>query len=190
MGSFRGFNMKKSHKIFFTISVILNLVLMGVIAGHAMKKAHEMPWFELRETLAPQTQELMKNMFEAKKDIIRSHWHTLKEKKKALSAVVTAEQFDENAFNIAMQDWQAFNTQVTEGKKGSLSTLLKQLPQEERMKLSEHVVRILIGEKERGHAGHKGDMRKRIEEWREGKKPAREEVKPDLNLGETMPESK
>lgn len=159
--------MKKSHKIIFTISVILNLVLMGVIGGHVAKKAREMPWFELKETLSPQTQELMKNMFEAKKDIIKSNWHTLKEKKKVLVGVVTAEQFDEQAFDAAMQDWQAFNAKVTEGKKGSLSALLKQLPQEERIKLSEHVVQILIGEKDRGK-GRRGDMRKRMEDNKDG----------------------
>lgn len=181
--------MKKTHKVLFTISIILNLALMGVIGGHAMKRAQDMPWFELKDKLSPQTQELMKNMFEGKKDVIFKNWQTLKEKKKKLEEVITAEQFDENAFDAAMQDWQAFNSQVTEGKKLSFKVLLKQLPQEERIKLAEHLVQVLLGTKERGK-GRKVEMKKRFEEWRSGQKNHPEVDGDGENLANKKTESK
>lgn len=178
--------MKKSHKILFTLSVALNLALIGTIAGHqAGRWRQDAPWQEIQKGLAPQTQEIMRKMFEEKREKIKANWMEMREKKKNMEAILSAPQFDAQAFDVAVQDWQAFNAQVTQSKMETFKTIMGQLPQEERAKLAEKFVKVLTGARDR-RGGREGEK----SHWKqEGKilpeAPLRKDEIPSENKGES-----
>lgn len=149
--------MKKSHKILFTLSIVLNLALTGVVAGHVVKRWRDAPWQEVQKDLSPQTRDLMRKMFMEKREKIKSNWKEMGEKKKAMEVILSAPEFDAQAFDTAVQDWQMFNSHVTQGKMEFFKSVMTQLPQEERIKLAEKFVKILTGTHDRKEGREGGD---------------------------------
>lgn len=145
--------MRKSHKILFTLSVVLNLVLLGVVGGHMAKRYHDTPWNEMKETLAPQTRDLLKASFEGKREKIHALMREMREKKKNMEAIFSAPEFDVAAFDAAVADWQEFNKNTTQGKMESFKAIMAQLPQEERAKLAPRFVNVLTGSMDRKDKG-------------------------------------
>lgn len=152
--------MKKSHKIFLTSSVILNVVLIGVIAGHAVRAAKEAPWSKMQAELAPETREIMRKMFEEKREKIHAHMVDMKERKANMEAILAAPQFNADDFDVAVADWRSLNDRIISGKIESFKTIMAQLPQEERAKLAPKFVNMLVGH------DRKGKHKKKYEEYK------------------------
>lgn len=138
--------MSKKLKILFTISVLLNLAFIGIVVGHGLKRYHDSPWQEFRQQLSPETQAVMRKTFEDKKDRIFSAIRTMREKKKNLVGIISAPEFNVQAFDAAVQDWQGFNQKMMQGKMETFKGILTQLPQGERQKLARRFVDVLTGQ--------------------------------------------
>lgn len=149
--------MSKRLKICFTISIVLNVLLMGSAAGigyQMMAAGHS--WRDV--DMSPQTRNLMKNAFEEKRKRIKVVMQKIHDHRGKLQELIVAPEFDPVAFDAAMREWVVFNNSVTDGKVEFVSNLLTQLSQEERRKVSEKFVDILTGNKK--HKPHRGGDRK------------------------------
>ncbi len=146
--------MKKSVKIIFTLSIILNLLLLGIIGGHAYRiKNKPRAWDEVKQSLAPETNKVFKEAFKGKgKDIWRFS-KDVKQRKQALKEVIVAEEFDSVAFDAAARDLLTLKEAFSDRKVKFMEGVLSQLPQEERVKLADHMVEKLFGKSLRKKGG-------------------------------------
>lgn len=146
--------MKKSVKIIFTLSIILNLLLLGVMGGHVYRMKHEhRPWDEVKESLAPETHQVFKEAFKGKGKEIVPFIRDVRQKKRAVKEVIVAEEFDSAAFDMAARELLALKESFSNSKMKFIEGVLSQLPQEERVKLADHMVEKLFGKAPRKKGG-------------------------------------
>lgn len=142
--------MKKSHKILLTSSVILNVVLVGVVAGHIVRTAKDAPWSKTHAELAPETRDMMRKMFEEKREKIHAHMAEMRERKQNMEAILSAPEFNAHDFDEAVAHWRDLNDRIINGKIESFKTIMSQLPQSERAKLAPKFVNMLTGHDRKG----------------------------------------
>lgn len=130
-------------KFLFTVSVLLNVALVGVVAGHFMKKQER--WNEVHAELAPETRELMKEVYRNKRSVIRANMKTAAEKEQQIAYIFSEEDFDAQKFQDAVRDWLIFHEGVTKSKLKTMVQVAEQTSQEERVKLSKRFVSVLVG---------------------------------------------
>ncbi len=135
--------MSKTLKVIFTLSILFNIAFAGLVSGHYAKQMKR--WDQFREELAPETQELMKATFKEKRDAIRKKKKVSHEKLGAIAEILNAEEFSEDEFKAAIEDWRIFQNKVIDGKAETMIGMALQLPQAERQKLSKRFVHILSG---------------------------------------------
>lgn len=172
--------MNKRVKIIFTLSVILNVLLVGIIGGHAYKRIHEFDmssWDEVKPLLAPPTRELIDKIKDEKKDRIVASIKEVRKYKTELEEIIGAPEFDNRKFNRTVRHWQDFQDRVTAGKIETIKTVARKASQEDRQKLASRFANMLMG----GHGKFNKEHNNLSEGYEKGSKPPKPEavVKPE-----------
>ena len=137
--------MTKKMKIIFTLSLLGNVLLLGVVGGTAYRiKQATQPWKEVRKEISPESRELIKDTFKSKKQDIRGMFQEARVKKKALEDAFTAEEFDPDAFSAAARELQQLGNRMVAHKFETFQELGHMLPQHERKALSKRLVSSLF----------------------------------------------
>lgn len=149
--------MNKKMKIIFTLSLVINILLLGMLGGqvYRMKHGGHGSWGDLREKLTPETRALMKQTFKEKKPEIFAIFKEVREKKNALIEVFSAEVFDPVAYDAAARDLQQLGIKIANHKLETFKELGGQLPQEDRKVLAQKLVSTVLG-----RHGRKGKLGK------------------------------
>ena len=90
--------MSKSLKIIFTLSIILNVLLLGVIAGHTYKKWNDDPIEQAMDEMSPEGRNIVARKIQAAFREGRDEMRSMRQSKKQLQSLLTAEEFDASAF--------------------------------------------------------------------------------------------
>ena len=91
--------MTKCVKRCFTVSVVLNVLLFGVLGGHFFMMWQDHPWWEIKEELAPETQNYVAATFQNAFRDIREVGDEARKTRADLVKILSAEKFDEKAFD-------------------------------------------------------------------------------------------
>ncbi|MGH1402952.1 MAG: periplasmic heavy metal sensor [Alphaproteobacteria bacterium] len=150
-------NNVNKKKYLFTISVALNLFLLGIVGGHILRAVEGQggappPSSWDREKLSHNTRDLIRNTFVEKGREIREIHKDTKMKRDALKEIVVAQDFDPLAYDAAAQDLVESGNDVMVHKLDMLKGVVAKLPLEERRKVSHIFMKRLISS-ERGAAG-------------------------------------
>lgn len=129
----------KNLKLIITVSVIINVLLAGTVAGMILDRPRTMPWEQVKETLSPESQKLVTKMFQNTWKESSSVMRQSMDNRKYLAEVVAAEEFDEKKFDEAVKRIRGVQDLMAEKKIKSTKELLKKLPKEDRQKLAEAV---------------------------------------------------
>ncbi len=140
--------MKKSLKIIFTLSIVLNLLFIGLSAGYIYSiKFAQKPWEKVKGELSNNTREIIKSSFSGgRKDIIPII-RDIRKKKNEMKKIMTAKEFDIQAYNDLANEVQKLEIDFTKRKYKRIGNILSRLPQEERLKMADHLVARLFGKK-------------------------------------------
>lgn len=142
--------MTKPIKIIFTLSLLLNLALVGVSAGCIWKKAHHrMPF----ANTAPETQALFKETFAQNRERMRADIDAIRASRGALESIITAEPFDRAAYDTEVGKVLSVREGMNARRAEILGGVLEQLPQAEREKIVKKIVSKLTDDKPHGHRG-------------------------------------
>ncbi len=154
--------MSRPMKIVFTASIILNVLFLGIAAGGMFHhEPREMPpWEKAKETLAPETIEVIKSTFKEKKEEIVPLFKEASQKKSAMKEVITAPEMDGDAYDALAEELKILNGKLMDHRISSIKAIFAGLPQEERAKIADHTVEKLLGkpprpEKREGMRSHK-----------------------------------
>lgn len=152
--------MSKTQKTIFTLSIILNIMLLGMTGGMAYKKHHMPSWQSVAtQELKPETRELVQRHFEKGREEIRPLLSSMMKEREQLVALMNQEQFDEAAFNAEVARIQKIQKQISDAKANSMKELMAEIPYEERVKLTGSFVRFFTWDRGGRHGGKSGHER-------------------------------
>ncbi|MCB1783638.1 MAG: periplasmic heavy metal sensor [Alphaproteobacteria bacterium] len=159
-------NLSKRVRVVFTLSVLLNVLLLGLAAGQGYKMMMDepKPWDEVKENLAPETRDLLKSTLRARIGEIKPVFQSMREQKKALEAVLMADTFDSDAFEAVAKNIRGLEEKIDDHKLETVRALASQLPAVERRKMAKRFVQVLTegGSRGKKHGDHSngGDERR------------------------------
>lgn len=141
--------MRRSTKIILSVSLITNLLLVGVVGGAAYKKWSARPWHEVKKQLEPESRNVVARTFQDKFREIRPIGREARKARGDLIKVMTAEEFDVEAFDKAANELTDLRDRISEIKLQATKDILSQLPKEEREKLAGRLAESIGGGMER-----------------------------------------
>lgn len=147
--------MTRRIKYIFTVSVLLNLVLLGVVVGHWSHHVpwnHDVGWAAEREALSPETKKVMREIFNERKEGIHRIFSQARHHKEAMRQAFTAEPFDADAYDRAAQEVKDISAEMSSHKLETFKRVAQRLPLAERKKLANKMERTILsirGRKER-----------------------------------------
>lgn len=141
--------MTKIVKLLFTLSLLLNVTLIGVIGGHIYRQMQEAEWDEIRvdESISPETRKIMRDVYKGKHKQIWAMRNGMRDKRNALTKTILAESFNEEQFLKAAKALKEQNEKSFDSRVESFAKVLSKLPKEERAKLAQRTVDILAGQR-------------------------------------------
>lgn len=139
--------MRNAAKIVLTVSLVLNVLFLGAFFGRVYHGDRHEPgdWQKMKVALAPETQEVLKATFSAKKRDVIPLFKQAHQKKEAMKFLIMAEEFDEQAYSFLAQEMKTLSMQLMTHRLITIKTILSQLPQAERAKMAEHTANMLLG---------------------------------------------
>ena len=158
--------MKKSTKIILSVSLVLNLLLVGVIGGAVYKKWTDRPWSEVKKSLEPETRSVVARTFQDKFREIRPLGREARKARGELVKVMTAEEFDPEAFDKAAAELTGLRDQMADIKLQATKEILQKLPKAEREKMAHR-----MAEKIGGGIEHKVRRNRHPRAMKPGHKP-------------------
>lgn len=141
--------MRRSTKIILSLSLIANLLLVGVIGGAAYKHWSEVPWHEMKKQLEPESRNVLARTFQDRFREIRPIGKEARKARGDLIKVMTAEEFDSEAFDKAAEELAGYRDRIQEIKLQATKDILSQLPQAERAKMADRMAEAIGGGMER-----------------------------------------
>lgn len=139
--------MSKSIKIIFTLSLLLNLVLVGIAGGCLWKRGG--PPMPFGETSA-ETQALFKRHFEANRGAMRADIDTIRASRKALEPIITAENFDRDAYDAEIDKVLKTRDKMGHRRADILGDILAEMPHADREKVAHKILSKLTDDRPRG----------------------------------------
>ena len=156
--------MRKSTKIIFTLSILLNVVLIGVVVGGAAKQYKAHHWHKVKADLSPESRNIVARNFRAAHRDMADVRGKAQKVRKDMESIFKAEEFDEAAFDKAVKKMRALKEQMHERKIEAVKELAKSLPQEERKKMAGKLARSMELKKRGGMKKRRRDFESR--DWR------------------------
>lgn len=136
--------MTQTIKIIFTVLVLLNITLLGVVGGGYYKMqrqhvTHETPNKEVRDFIKEKMKTSKKGMLNQFKEIRQYH--------SELKQIVTAPEFDRAAYDEVVTKILEVKNQISHQKAEATGNILADMSQEQRQKMAEGLLKNLSGKR-------------------------------------------
>lgn len=139
-------------RVIFTVSVIMNVLLMGAAAGFFVQRWSVSPSWEItREALSPESRNIVARVFQKFHRDVKEDVGAVRSARKEMVQILKAESFDEAAFDKVQAKMQKAQFKVMEQKALITKDLAMQLSGDDRQKLAENLVKALGGYERRVH---------------------------------------
>ena len=139
--------MSRRLKILFTISILLNLLLIGSHVGMAVK--HHYGHARVYADLSPETQSLVARAFQAAREEMSKTHGEFKKVRGDIDKILSTKEFDKEAYTEALTRMQDVQQKMTAQKIKIIADLMAEVPPQERQTLSHRVMRMFDKERPR-----------------------------------------
>ncbi|MFN3701030.1 MAG: periplasmic heavy metal sensor [Alphaproteobacteria bacterium] len=129
-------NSAKAMKIFFTVSVLLNIALIGVFAGSALKRMGDDPLRSVHAEMSPEARHIVAREMQSAFRDNRAEMQKAREVKKAVRDILSAEEFDAEAFEAKAMEMHDTRTKMGLRRIEVTKELASKLSQEDRKVLA------------------------------------------------------
>jgi len=130
--------MNRKLKIFLTLSIILNLLLIGALGGFSYKRWQHHKPFE-REMLSAEAQQVLRDTFTARRENMRETFAEARASRNALADILAADEFDPDAFDAAIAQKQVLTDRIMQAHIDGVRALALALPDDDRKKMARHL---------------------------------------------------
>ena len=138
--------MSRNLKIIFTLSFALNLLLIGFLAGQALKPKPENPY---HANLSKESHQLLKNtMHQSRKDT-HEEMQSMRMHKKELEAIITQEPFNKAQFITSMHNLSTIKHNIAQKRIQKFADMMENVPAEERKVVLKRLIKPFLGKKPR-----------------------------------------
>ena len=140
--------MNRNLKILFTLSVILNVLLIGVSGGMVFKHRHGGPgrWMEeAQHGMSPESRNLMAREFQESHKQIGPLGQKAREAREKIVQILSSPEFNEGEFDAAIESLRDAQQSIMAQKMSATKRIAAQMPQEERAKLAKHFEKSFSG---------------------------------------------
>lgn len=138
--------MSKKMKLVFTLSVLANILLAGLMIGHSAKRWRgPPPALPSAENLSADSAALIRKAFEQERPDLQPLIEEMRGVKADLMKAVSAEVFDAKAFDKAAGKMKGTLGKMTAQRLDMFKSVSAQLPQEDRVKFADKFVRFIQG---------------------------------------------
>lgn len=139
--------MSRTLKVMFIASLLLNLLVVGVIAGHFAKRALSPPGgpmvaFIEQSSLPMQQKQALVKSFRASVPFSKRNRAQMREEHRKVIAILEAETFDAQAFQTQLATVRALRQRSMNGLEESLVGLAENISHEERKALAHMLKRM------------------------------------------------
>jgi len=146
--------MSKRMRILFTVSVIANVLLLGLLAGMAARNYYEHPWHKTRRELTPETRHLLARAFQHTHREIKPLIEEAHKTREVLVETIAADNFDDAKFKRLAKEMNDLQDEIGRKKADGMLDLIHDLSDEDRKKFSRHLAGALSRQKPpRSHKG-------------------------------------
>lgn len=133
--------MTRTIKVIFTLSLLCNVLLVGVVGGHIYHRVQSSPWKEGRAQLSEEARALMRQSFHQNKAQHREDKRAMRDKIEQMRDVLSAQDFDVTAYDALSSGMIALRAQHMDRKMQSLKNVAITLQPEERATLSHMITK-------------------------------------------------
>lgn len=129
--------MSRMLKIIFTLSLVINVLLMGIVGGFFYKRWQHMPSHDpaMREALDPETRHLMARHFRDHREDMKERIKAMHGVKDELMSIMAAEKFDRAAYDQVVEKLIAAQGERMALHARTIGEIAGDLPAVERQKL-------------------------------------------------------
>ena len=158
--------MNQKFKIILSVSVLLNLLLIGTVAGHAYKHWSSHPWHQVKVDLSPEGQNMAGRTFQSAFRDIRPLGQDARKVRGELVKILSAEEFDEAAFDKATEKMLSIRGEMKDKKIQAMKEVAMNLSLEDRRAMADRIAKMVGGGRE-----HKVKRHRNIQRIKPERKP-------------------
>ncbi len=151
--------MSRRMKLVFTISLLLNIVFIGVGAGMLVKMCQDVP---IPGDISPESRSFIARTFQKGWEDVKPLIAEVKQKRKNVEAILMAETFEPKAYDKAVDELLATQNKILQHRADTMGKALIDLPVSDRQKFANRILEGLEGARPR-HGGRHG---KKPGEWK------------------------
>ena len=136
---------QKHMKGFLVVSVLVNILLIGMVGGHVYKKWSSHPWHEVKAQLSPESRNVVGRTFQS---AFREGRPIADEARKARAEIVkvlSEDELDEEALDAAIRSMLDTREKITEIKIKAMKDVAGQLSAEDRRIMADRMARMVGG---------------------------------------------
>ncbi|HEU4839349.1 MAG TPA: periplasmic heavy metal sensor [Micavibrio sp.] len=145
--------MNRRMKLIFTVSILLNIVFVGVGVGMFYKFCQDLP---IAREMSPEGRNFVARTYQQGWKDVKPLIKEVKERKKKVEAILLADEFDEKAYDKAVEDVLKTQGRIMHHRAETMSKALDQLSTEDRKKFSRDILAGLTPGRKGGHRHHRG----------------------------------
>lgn len=148
--------MNRRMKMIFTVSVLLNIVFIGVGAGMFFRFCQEIP---IPGQMSPEARHFVARTFQEGRSEIKPLIDEVKADRLKVEAVLTADTFDKKAYDAEVSEMLDSRDAISRKRADIMGRALVDLPPEDRKEFAKRILDGLEGHKPRKGGYHRNMMR-------------------------------
>ncbi len=142
-------------KAIITVSLILNVLLIGGFGGHVYKRWSSHPWHQVKKELSPETRSVIGRTFQSAFREIKPLGNDARKVRAELVKILSANEFDADAFDKAAEKMRGIRSEMSAIKIQATKDAASQLSVEERRKMADRMAKMVGGGHERRVKRHR-----------------------------------
>lgn len=129
--------MSKRMKLIFTISLLLNIVLVGIGAGMFFRYCQDIP---IPGDMSPEARHFIARTFQNGREQIKPLIMDVKAQRKKVEALLLADEFNEKAYDAEVEKLLAAQEKITRKRAEIMGEALLELPAADRQKFASRII--------------------------------------------------
>jgi len=151
--------MNRRMKLIFTISLLLNIVFVGVGAGLLYRYCQDIP---IPGTMSPDARNFVARTYQNGREEVKPLITEVKARKKAVEDILQSGNFDRKAYDAAVNDLLETQGKIARHRADTMGKALDELSPEDRQKFSKEIINGLTpGRRHKGGHHYKKDGERR-----------------------------
>ena len=144
--------MSRNLKILFTLSFAVNLLLIGFLAGQAIKPQYKDKQHHI--ALSEDSQKLLKETMRQSRKETHEDMQAMRAHKKELEAIIAQDPFDKAQFITAMHNVSTIKHNMAQKRIEKFADMMEDIPSEERKAVLKRLIKPFLGKKPKHRRNH------------------------------------